>query len=127
VTALDLDLAPGAYAICRLKAEEQVPEWATRGAFVSVTRTPTELSVVCAFDTVPRGTACEGPWRLLVVRGPLDFALTGILASMASPLADAGVSIFAISTHDTDYVLVPAADVDRAVEALRSAGHRVFE
>lgn len=86
---------------------------------------PTELSAVCAFDLVPPGTQCEGPWRILAVRGPLDFALTGVMASLATPLADAGVSLFAVSTHDTDYLLVRAADLDRAVAALRAAGHRL--
>jgi hypothetical protein len=125
VIALDLDLMPGAYAICRWSADATLPDWAYQGGFVSVTRTPAELSAVCAFDAVPAGTLCEGPWRILTVRGPLDFALTGVVASLAAPLADAGVSIFAISTYDTDYILVRSAIVDRAVEALRGAGHRV--
>ena len=126
MTTLDLDLTAETYAICRLKAGESLPEWASRGAFVSATRTATELSVVCASDAVPADISSKRPWRLLAVRGPLDFALTGILASLATPLADAGVSIFAMSTHDTDYLLVPEADVARAVQALRDAGHRVF-
>ena len=124
--ALDLDVVPGTYAICRWPAGEALPDWVYQGGFVSVTRTPTEVSTVCAADAVPAGTVCEGPWRMFAVRGPLDFALTGVMASLASPLADAAVSMFAVSTYDTDYVLVRAGDVDRAVEALRRAGHRVF-
>ena len=124
--ALDLDVLPGAYAICRWPAGEALPDWVPQDGFVSVTRTPGELSVVCAAEAVPAGTVCEGPWRVFAVRGPLDFALTGVMASLASPLADAAVSMFAVSTYDTDYVLVRAGDVDRAVEALRNAGHRVF-
>jgi hypothetical protein len=81
--------------------------------------------VVCAFDAVPAGTMCEGPWRMLAVRGPLDFALTGVMASLATPLADAAISLFTISTYDTDYLLVRAGDLDRAVQALTRAGHRV--
>ena len=123
--ALDLDLMPGAYAICRWSADATLPDWAYQGGFVSVTRTPAELSAVCAFDAVPSGTVCEGPWHILAVRGPLDFALTGVVASLASPLADAAISMFAVSTYDTDYVLVRADAVDRAIEALREAGHRV--
>jgi len=96
-----------------------------QGAFVSVTRTPTELSVVSAFDAVPAGTVHEGPWRMLVVRGPLDFALTGVMASLASPLAAAAISIFTIATYDTDYLLVRAGDLERAIAALTSAGHRI--
>jgi hypothetical protein len=98
-----------------------------QGDFVSVTRTPTELSAVCAADAVPAGTVSEGPWRMFAVRGPLDFGLTGVMASLASPLADAAVSMFAISTYDTDYVLVRAGDVERAAQAFRNAGHRVLE
>jgi hypothetical protein len=126
VRQVDLDLLPGAYAICRWSADATLPDWAYQGGFVSVTRTPAELSAVCAFDAVPPGTVCEGPRRILAVRGPLDFALTGVMASLASPLAGAGVSIFVVSTYDTDYVLVRADNLDRAVEALRGAGHRVF-
>jgi len=124
--ALDLDVMPGTYAICRWKADQPVPDWVNRGAFVSVTRTPTELSAVCAAELVPAGTVCESPWRMFAVRGPLEFALTGVMASLASPLADAAVSLFAVSTYDTDYVLVRAGDIERALAALRNAGHRVF-
>jgi|SRR5678810_607404 hypothetical protein len=124
--ALDLDLMPGAYAIYRWPAGEELPDWVNQSGFVSVTRTPTELSAVCAVDSVPAGTVCEGPWRILQVRGPLDLALTGVMASLAAPLADAAVSMFAISTYDTDYVLVHSEDVERAAHALRSVGHRVF-
>ena len=122
---VDLDLMPGAYAICRWSADATLPDWAYQGGFVSVTRTPAELSAVCAFDAVPPGTVSEGPWRIFAVRGPLDFALTGVMASLAAPLAAGGVSIFAISTYDTDYALVRADKLDRAVEALRAAGHRI--
>ena len=122
---LALDLLPGDYAICRCPAGESLPDWVPRSGFVSVTRTPAELSIVCDARAVPAGAVCQRPWRMFAVRGPLDFALTGVLASLTSPLAVAGVSIFAIATYDTDYVLVPAEDVDRAVEALRNAGHQV--
>jgi hypothetical protein len=126
MTALDLDLAPQRLAICRWPADQALPDWVSRGPFFSVTRTASELSAVCCEEAVPAGTACEGPWRLFAVRGPLDFALVGVLASLAAPLANANVSIFVVSSFDTDHVLVRAADVERAVQALRSAGHRVF-
>ena len=123
--AVDLDLMPGAYAICRWSADATLPDWAFQGGFVSVTRTPAELSVVCAFDAVPPGAVCEGPWRILAVRGPLDFALTGVMASLATPLADAAISLFSVSTYDTDHLLIRADDLDRAVEALTKAGHQI--
>ncbi len=100
------------------------------GGFVSVTRTSDELSLVVAEEAVPRGATADGlrvqsGWRCLKVAGPLDFSLVGILASLAVPLAEAGVSIFAISTFDTDYLLVPASDLARAVAELKVRGHRV--
>jgi hypothetical protein len=98
-----------------------------QGEFFSVTRTPAELSAVCDVEAVPPGVKTEAPWSMLAVRGPLDFNLTGVLAALATPLARAGISIFAISTYDTDYVLVRTDDLDRAVLALRKAGHNIDE
>jgi hypothetical protein len=91
----------------------------------SITRTREELSIVCAEAAVPMGTKAERGFRLLRLQGTLDFSLTGILASIAVPLAAAKVSIFAISTYDTDYILVPGTKLEAAVEALRIAGHTV--
>ena len=91
----------------------------------SVTRTAAELSIVAPSAAVPPEVRAERDWRALRVAGPLDFALTGILASLAAPLADAGVSIFALSTYDTDYVLVRHPQLDVALAALRAAGHTV--
>jgi len=121
----DLRLLPHRAAVCRLAADEAVPAWATAGPFSSVTRTPGELSVVCTGDLVPEGARCERGWRVFEVAGPLEFSLTGILAAIATPLAHAGVSIFAVSTFDTDYVLVKEENLAKAVDALRAAGHTV--
>ena len=101
-----------------------MPEWVA-GEFSSVTRTPEELSVVCSQRQVPNGVRHKGGWRALAVAGPLDFAMTGVLASLATPLADAGVSIFAIATFDTDWLLVQAIDLERTVQVLETAGHRI--
>jgi hypothetical protein len=120
-----LRLLPGRFAVCRLAADEAVPAWADGGAFSSVTRTPEELSVVCAEERAPAGAKCERGWHILQVAGPLEFALTGILAAIAAPLARAGVSVFTISTFDTDYVLVKEENRAKAVEALQAAGHNV--
>lgn len=123
---LTLELLPGEFAVCRLPPEATVPEWALAAApFVSVTRTAAELSVVCPAEQVPAGTRSEPGWRCLEVAGPLDFAEIGILAGLAAPLAAAGISLFAVSTYDTDYLLVRTADLDRALVALAAAGHRV--
>ena len=124
---LTLDLVPGSYAICRFAPGDPLPPWIMQGEFFSVTRTPAELSVVCNVAALPSGVKAEAPWLMLAVRGPLDFNITGVLAGLATPLAAAGISIFAISTYDTDYVLVRHDDLDRAERALRDAGHHIPE
>ena len=111
---------PELYAVCRLPPHAGVP-----ACFFSATRTAEELSVVCAERDAPTGVPCECGWRILEVAGPLEFALTGVLAAIATPLAEAGVSIFAVSTYNTDYVLVREHDLEKAVKALREAGHIV--
>ena len=123
--SLTLALLEGRFAVCRLAPGDEIPAWANGGAFTSITRTRDELSVVCAEGAVPEGTRCENGWRIFQTEGPLDFALTGILASVAVPLAAAGVSIFAVSTFDTDYVMVREENVARAIAAQRAAGHQV--
>jgi hypothetical protein len=123
---VDLSLLPGALAVCRLEPDADPPAWAwAPGALSAVVRTAAELSVVCPEAAVPEGVRAEPGWRALAVAGPLDFGLTGVLAELAVPLAAARVSVFAIATYNTDYVLVRAAQVDEAVLALRAAGHRV--
>lgn len=112
-------------AICRLPPEDQLPSWATALPLSSITRTATELSVVCPESVLPECTKTVAGWRVFQVEGVLDFSVTGILASLAQPLADAGVSIFAISTYDTDFVLVQEKDLEKAVEALTASGHCV--
>lgn len=118
---LRLELTPGELAVSRLAPDAPVPAWAA-GPFWSVTRTPAELSVVCPAEAVPAEVTAERGWRSFRVAGPLDFALVGILARLTAPLAAEGISIFALSTYDTDYLLVRAADVARAAAALRRAG-----
>jgi hypothetical protein len=112
-------------AVARLDANDSIPPWAEQGSLSSVTRTPEELSVVCGATAVPTGVRAVRGWRCLRVAGPLDLSLTGVLASIAGPLAAAGVSLFAVSTYDTDYVLVREQSLARAIERLRAAGHEV--
>jgi hypothetical protein len=112
-------------SVCQLDADAEAPDWAGLGSFVSITRTPEELSIVCPTEVVPAGVSQSRGWRVLQVEGPFDFSETGVLASIAGPLAEAGISMLAICTYDTDYVLVKAADLSDAIAALRRAGHDV--
>lgn len=117
-----LSILPDRLAICRLGPDEAVPEWALASTFHSITRTDEELSVVCAERLVPPRHRCEKGWRCLKVRGPLDFSQTGILASLTAPLAEVGISVFALSTYDTDYLLVKERDLSQALAALAAHG-----
>lgn len=118
-----LALLPGRYAVCRLDPSDAIPNWADGGGFVSISRTPEELSIVCDESRVPDGVRAERGHRCLGVQGPLPFELTGVAASLTAPLAAAGISLLLIATYDTDYVLVREELLDRAVDALRAAGH----
>jgi hypothetical protein len=118
---------PGRYAVCRLAPDLGFPPQPTAARFWSGTRTREELSIVCDEAAAPAGARVEMGWAMLMLAGPFDFALTGILASVLDPLARAGVSIFALSTFDTDYVLLPAAKEATAIEALLAAGHERVE
>lgn len=111
----------GSWAVARLGAAEPVPAWAESGAFSSVTRSRDELSVVCPESAVPEGIRFEGGWALLRLEGPFPFTAVGVLSSFLTPLARAGVSIVAVSTFDTDYVLVKRSDLGRAIPALENA------
>ena len=123
---LVMSTLPDELAVVRLPPDAAVPYWAefpaNQGTFCSITRTPYELSIVTDFAAASAAERREGPWTAFMVHGPLDFALTGILSKISGALANAGVSIFAISTFDTDYVLVPSADAERARSALAASG-----
>jgi hypothetical protein len=116
-------------AICHSDKDEPLPSWAKvpSGEFFSVTRTRDELSIIIANARAPQEAKCERDWRLLMVKGPLAFNLVGIIAGLSGALADAGVSIFALSTYDTDYIMVKQTDLERALAALRQAGYPVSQ
>ena len=122
---LTLSILEGRFAICRLKASAEAPRLSLNEDLFSITRTRDELSIVCSEEGAPEGERCEKGWQCLKVEGPLDFSMTGVMASLAVPLAQAGVSIFTVSTFDTDYLLVKETDIERAVLALSAAGHSV--
>jgi len=125
MNSLHLTLLDGEFAVHRLPPEAEIPPQALSGAFYALTRTADELSLVCPAGISVPGSRREGGWSALKVAGPLDFSLTGVLAGLSGALAAAGVSVFALSTFDTDFLLVKAADLPRAVTALRAAGYTV--
>lgn len=123
---LTITVHPELYAICRLEPQAGVPQWAAGGtSFLTISRTKTELSIVCEEARVPAEVHAERKRRLMQVAGTLAFSLTGILAAITVPLAEAHISIFGVSTYDTDYVLVQDADLERAISVLESAGHAI--
>ena len=122
-----LSLLPEIFAICRLAPDTAVPEWATQGQFFSITRTSEELSVIAEAALVPERLRTEVSWRVLKVHGPFAFTEVGVLASLVGSLAAAGVSVFTISTFDTDYLLVHSSQLREAVAGLRNAAHTVHE
>jgi uncharacterized protein len=124
---LTLSLLDEVFAVCRLDADSPVPDWAMAGGIFSITRTADELSIVCPQNQVPQETKSEREWRCLKVQGPLDFSLTGALASLAAPLAQARISIFVFSTFDTDYLMVKQSNLQQAIRALVDAGHKAQE
>jgi hypothetical protein len=125
--ASGLRLVPisGDYAVWRLPPDTPLPEDPGTGELYSVTRTAEEVSVVCGAVGSPGNGSVEGPFAVLRVEGTLEFSLTGILASLTKPLAEAGVSVFALSTYDTDYLLIPRERLSEAVGALTAAGHEL--
>jgi hypothetical protein len=122
---LTITVHPDRYAICRLEPGAALPAWAGGAEFLCVTRTADELSIVCSDAMVPESIHAERDRRLLQIEGTLAFTLIGVLASVATPLADAEISVFAVSTYDTDYLLISQRDLHRAAEVLETAGHTI--
>lgn len=123
---LSLRVLPTRLAVCRRAPDQELPAWLHRAPFWSVTRTDEELSLVVPDDLASDSWQPERGFRALVVDGPLELSLVGILANLTALLAGADVSLFAISTYDTDFVLVRERDLSRAVEALEAGGHEVL-
>ena len=118
---VQLTIFKGDYSVWRLAADEPLPSIES-SSFLSITRTNDELSVVSPTSDVPAGARSETGWRCLKVEGPLAFEMTGVLAALSAPLAKAEIPIFVVSTYDTDYLLVKAADLENACATLRDEG-----
>lgn len=120
---LSLTVLKESFGVCHFHPDALSPVWAEQSSFLTITRTAEELSVVCDQSLIPEGTDCECDWMCLKVAGPLGFTQVGILSSLLVPLAKANISIFAISTYNTDYLLVKGKDLEAAVSVLASEGH----
>jgi hypothetical protein len=120
---LKFRILPERLAVCRLEADHPIPAWALKGALFALVRASDEFSVVCEEGRIPDGIRAEKDWVALRLEGPFPFSLTGVLVAFLEPLAEAKIPIFAISTFDTDYVLVKNEDTARAVKVLTAAGH----
>lgn len=119
---LKLKIIEGSFAVCKLAPEVKIPDWVNSSCFFSITKSSIELSIVCESLNVPDSVKSEMGWSLIKVDGVLDFSLTGILSSLSSPLAKAQISIFAISTFDTDYLLVKETNLVKAKQVLQENG-----
>lgn len=122
---LTLILLPESYAVCKLPPDAAIPPLPLSASLVCVTLTRDELSLVVPEEAAPTGAQVIGGWRALRVAGVLDFALTGVLAGLAQPLAKASVSVFVLSTYDTDYLLTPTVSLATALDVLRAAGYTI--
>lgn len=121
---LTLSVLPQKYAVCRLDPNGPIPYWALLGDdFISLTRTRAELSVACLQENVPNDVKASRGWRCARVEGPFDLGVSGVHVSLAIPLAQAGISILAIATYETDHLLIREEDLERAIEVLTEAGH----
>ena len=118
-------MLPHKYAVCQFLPDKHIPYWALLGDFVSLTRTHEELSIVCQQDNVPDEIQAERGWRCVQVQGAFDFSVAGVNASLAIPLAEADISVLAIATYATDYLLVKEENVEQALQVLEQAGHSI--
>jgi hypothetical protein len=124
---LTLEVLPHTYAVCRLDPNGPIPNWALMGDdFISLTRTRSELSVVCLQENVPvESVLAERGWRCIKVEGKFDFSVSGLHILLANPLAESSISVLAIATYETDHVLVKEHDFERTIQVLTRAGHEV--
>ena len=125
VNPLILSVLKDKFIVCRIESFKQIPDTILQSHFYSITKTADEISVVCPEEFLPDDSICERNWKCFKIHGPLDFSQTGIIASMTTPLAAAGISVFAFSTYDTDYIMVKDVDVEIAIAALTQSGHEI--
>lgn len=124
---LSLNILPDRMAVCRFEPTAALPDWFDEIGFYSITRTQEELTLVCRQALVAPDTVCESGWRCIRLQGVLDFTEIGIIFTLTQSLAKGGVSVFVISTYDTDYFLVKEKDLTEAIDLLTAAGHQVVK
>jgi hypothetical protein len=120
-----LSLLKGKFAVCRLEKSSPIPDWLKESTFCSISRTYGELSFVCSQESIPECIKCDKDWRCFQVEGPIPFNVTGVIASLTAPLAEAKIPVFVFSTYDTDYFMVKDRELAHARAVLESAGHTI--
>jgi uncharacterized protein len=123
---LTLKILKDRYSVCRLNKNDEIPKWIFDEEFFSITRTDDELSIVCLQDKIKEDIKCEKDWKVLKIEGPLDFSLVGILSRISTLMANNGISIFAISTYDTDYILIKEESINKVIEVLENNNYNII-
>ena len=123
--ALKLSLLEEKYGICSLPKDAPIPHWVSKESLVSITRTDKELTIVCKQDIIPSKLQSDLNWRCFKIDGSFDLSQIGVISSISSPLADAGISIYVISTYDTDYFLVKDDNLEKTISVLSNFGHSI--
>lgn len=123
--SIRLHVLPELYAVSRLDASDSIPDWADGEGFVSISRGPAELSIVCREERVPTGIKSDRGWRCLAFVGPFAFGETGIVLSVIKPLSEAQLGVFVVSTFDADFMLLKLDDFETGLRVLAAAGHRI--
>lgn len=120
-----LKLLEGIFGVCKLGAKDEIPTWVNGDKFISITRTEEEMSIVCEENNIPQNVVYEPDWRILKIEGILDFSMIGIIAKISSILAEKGISIFVISTFNTDYILIKEKNINNAIEVLEERNYNI--
>jgi hypothetical protein len=122
---LQLSLLKDKYGICTLPNTAPIPDWALTQSLASITRTEKELTIVCRLEILPSQYQSGLNWRCFKIDGSFDLNQIGVISSISSPLADAGISIYVISTYDTDYFLIKEQNLEKTISVLSNSGHYI--
>jgi hypothetical protein len=124
--AIKLEILEPLFGIVKLEQNSNIPKWVANEYFYSITKTAAEISVVCLQRNIPDNKICEKDWKVIKIAGSLDFSMVGIISKLSTVLADGGISIFVISTYDTDYILIKKRDIENTIELLKEAGYNLL-